>query len=115
MSDNDSLLASTSVDCVKIWNGENGTSIKTIHQQNIVSCIFLPLNKHVLLGSKQGKLFLIQIASNECIQEIGDAHKKEIWGLDVHLAPKKENSEITIVSCSADTTIKFWNLVVEND
>ena len=67
LSDNDTYLASHSIDCVKIWNGENGQSLKTIAQDNIVSVQFLPLNKHIVLGSKYGKLYLFHIPSNECI------------------------------------------------
>jgi U3 small nucleolar RNA-associated protein 12 len=64
------MLATSSIDCVKIWEHEEQVSTKTIDIQNVVSVLFIPPNKHVLLGTKLGSLQLWSIQSNECIQEL---------------------------------------------
>ena len=43
-----------------------------------------------------------------------DAHAREVWGLDVHLNPKTKENDILVLSGSADKTLKFWTLTVEN-
>jgi WD40 repeat protein len=46
------------------------------------------------------------------IQQIENAHQKEIWELAMHTSPQIQNSngELLVASASADQTIKFWNL-----
>lgn len=115
MADNDSIFITASMDWVKVWNVEERKCIKSIDVKNVVSILLLPPNKHVLLGTKQGELLLYTIASNELIQTI-NAHKSEIWGLDIHLSPQIKNSNILIASGSADKTIKLWSLeIVESE
>ena len=112
MSDNDTIFLTSSMDSVKVWNVEDRQCVKSLEAKNVVSMLLLPPNKHVLLGTKVGDLLLYTIASNECIQTI-TAHKAEIWGLDIHLNPITQDSDILIVSGSADKTLKFWSLELE--
>ena len=108
-ADNDTVFLTSSSDCVKVWNFEDRKCIKSIDVKNVVSMLLLPPNKHVLLGTKDGSLYLYTIASNECIQVI-DAHNAEIWGLDIHMNPQTSDADILIASGSADKTLKLWSL-----
>lgn len=55
---------------------------------------------------------LYDINETKFVQQIENAHKKEIWELAMHTAPqiKDARGQLLIASASADNTIKFWNL-----
>lgn len=55
---------------------------------------------------------LYDINESKFLQQVENAHKKEIWELAMHTAPqiKDAKGQLLIASASADNTIKFWNL-----
>ena len=123
LSDNDALLATVSLESVKLWNFAEEECAKNLQVSDVVAALFLPTNKHIVLGTRAGALALYDVASTECLQELPvrrvelilqDAHTREVWGLDVHLNPKTKENDILVLSGSADKTLKFWTLTVEN-
>lgn len=46
----------------------------------VLSTIFVPGDRHVLAGLKDGKLLIIDVASGDILEEI-PAHTKEVWSL----------------------------------
>lgn len=63
--------------------------------------IFVPGNRHVILGTKKGHLEIYDLSSGECIEVI-QAHQSAIWSLDIH--PDKTG----FISGSEDKDVKFW-------
>lgn len=46
----------------------------------VLSSIFVPGDRHVVTGHKDGKLLIIDIAAGDILEEIA-AHKSEIWSI----------------------------------
>jgi U3 small nucleolar RNA-associated protein 12 len=64
---------------------------------------FLPGDRHIVVGSKEGKLHLVDLASGDITQS-HDAHEGAIWSLDVRPDGKG------LMTGSADKEVKFWEL-----
>lgn len=64
-------------------------------------CAFVPGNRHVIIGTKEGRLELFDIASSTKLQS-EEAHAGAVWSLSI--APDGK----TVVSGSADKEVKFW-------
>ena len=52
----------------------------------------MPGNKYLVIATKEGFLILYDINQDQILQEINDAHKKEIWELAMHSNPQVKNS-----------------------
>jgi len=48
-----------------------------------LSACFVPGDRHVLLGTKEGKLVLVDIASGDILEEV-PAHSKELWSVSLY-------------------------------
>ena len=89
------MMVTHSFDSVNIWSvdvnaAKNSLNIdlkQNMVQTNILCALILPGNKFVVLGSKEGDLMLFDINQGKLIQEIDNAHKKEIWELAMHTSP----------------------------
>lgn len=46
----------------------------------VLSTIFVPGDRHVLAGLKDGKLLILDIASGDILEEI-PAHTNEVWSI----------------------------------
>jgi U3 small nucleolar RNA-associated protein 12 len=67
----------------------------------------------VVLGSKQGNLYLLNANSFEIIQTVEGAHEGEIW----NIYPVKYSyldTRYKVITCSSDKTIKYWNINYDN-
>ena len=53
-----------------------------------MSLLILPGNKYLVMGTKEGYLMLYDINETKFVQQIENAHKKEIWELAMHTAPQ---------------------------
>ena len=106
LSSDNTLLMSTSHNAVKIWNPSTGSCLRTIDSEFGLCGLFLPQNKYGLVGTKGGKLEIIDIGSGTCIEAI-EAHGGSIPSI----APVPyENGFVT---GSADKHVKFWEYRVE--
>jgi U3 small nucleolar RNA-associated protein 12 len=66
-----------------------------------VCSTFLPGDRHVAVGTKNGEILLYDLASSTLIETI-KAHNGTVWSLHV----RKDGR--ALVSGSADKDIKFW-------
>lgn len=109
LSSDDRMLATASSGSLKIWNIKTQSCLRTLDCGYALSCVFLPGDKIVLVGNKNGELELFDIASSTLIDTI-KAHEGAIWTLRVHPDGK------SAVTGSADKTVKFWRFdIVQED
>lgn len=105
LSSEDRMLASASNGSLKIWNVRTETCLRTLECGYALCSAFLPGDKIVVVGNKNGELEVFDIASSTLLDTI-KAHDGPIWSLHVHPDGK------SVVSGSADKTAKFWNFQV---
>eukprot|EP00937_MAST-01D_sp_MAST-1D-sp2_P001144 g1144.t1 len=104
LSSDDATLLSCSSGAAKVWNVETMQCVRTlpVADNGVALCgCFLPGNRHVAIGTKEGKLQLFDLASGSCLEEHA-AHEGAIWSLA--LRPDKRG----LASASADHSVKFW-------
>ncbi|XP_018331899.1 WD repeat-containing protein 3 [Agrilus planipennis] len=94
-------IVSGSGETVKLWNRPSQVCLRTIQTGYVLSVLFVPGDRHVLVGLKTGKLLITDIASGDILEEI-PAHTKELWS--ICLQPDMRGC-VT----GADHTVKFWN------
>lgn len=105
LSSDDRMLASASHGSLKIWNTRTQSCLRTLECGYALCAAFLPGDKIVVVGTRDGKLEIFDIASSSLLDTI-DAHERDIWSL--HLQPDGKS----IVTASADKCAKFWDLKV---
>ncbi|KAF2750703.1 WD40 repeat-like protein [Sporormia fimetaria CBS 119925] len=105
LSSDDRMLASASSGGLKIWNVRTQSCLRTLECGYALCCAFLPGDKIVLVGTKEGTLELYDIAASSLLDSI-PAHEGAIWTLEVHPDGK------SVVTGSADKTAKFWNFEI---
>ena len=101
LSSNDRLLATASSGALKIWDIQTKACLRTLECGYALCCTFLPGDRTVVVGTKQGDLELYDISSSDLVERI-QAHESSIWALI--LQPDGN----ALVSGSADKTAKFW-------
>lgn len=105
LSSDDRMLASASQGALKIWNVRTQSCIRTLDCGYALCAAFLPGDKIVVLGTREGTLEVFDIASSTLLETI-KAHEKDIWSLQVSPDGK------SLVTGSADSTAKFWEFKV---
>ncbi|XP_071956729.1 WD repeat-containing protein 3-like [Antedon mediterranea] len=100
-SDNTAIL-SASGDSVKLWNRDTLKCIRSMSCTYALCSIFVPGDRHCIVGTKQGTLQLFDIATGSLMEQI-KAHENTVWSLA--LMPNKRG----FVSGGTDKTIKFWD------
>ncbi|KXG46225.1 Small-subunit processome, Utp12 [Penicillium griseofulvum] len=105
LSSDDRMLASASNGSLKIWNVRTESCLRTLECGYSLCSAFLPGDKIVVVGNKNGELEVFDIASSTLLDTI-KAHDGPVWSLHVHPDGK------SMVSGSADKTAKFWNFQV---
>jgi U3 small nucleolar RNA-associated protein 12 len=107
LSSDDQLVLSVSGTRLKLWNAETGQCIRTMtipeEDGSVALCAaFLPGDRHVVAGTKEGGLYLFELASGECIDDHPDAHEGPLWSLAIR--PDAQG----MATGSADHLAKFW-------
>ncbi|RJE22189.1 DOM34-interacting protein [Aspergillus sclerotialis] len=105
LSSDDRMLASASNGSLKIWNVRTRSCLRTLECGYSLCSAFLPGDKIVVVGNKNGELEVFDIASSTLMDTI-KAHDGPVWSLHVHPDGK------SMVSGSADKSAKFWNFQV---
>ena len=54
------------------------TCIRSIQSGYGLCCLFVPGDRHIVLGTKKGSLQIFDVSSATMTEEV-DAHEKEIW------------------------------------
>ena len=101
LSSDDSMCLSTSNSGVKVWNPRSGACLRTIESGYGLCALFVPGNKHAVVGTKEGTIELIDIAASTRIASV-QAHSGPVWS--VSALPDGSG----FVSGSADKDVKFW-------
>ncbi|XRM39797.1 beta transducin [Aspergillus tubingensis] len=105
LSSDDRMLASASNGSLKIWNVRTQSCLRTLECGYALCSAFLPGDKIVVVGNKDGQLEVFDIASSTLLDTI-KAHDGPVWSIQVHPDGK------SLVSGSADKSAKFWNFQV---
>lgn len=105
LSSDDRMLASASNGSLKVWNVRTNSCLRTLDCGYSLCSSFLPGDKIVAVGNKNGELEVFDIASSTLLDTIR-AHDGPVWSLHVHPDGK------SMVTGSADKTAKFWNFQV---
>lgn len=95
-------IASGSADSLKLWNRSSLACLRTVETGYALSLCFVPGDRHVLLGDKNGSLLIVDIVIGDIIETI-PAHSKELWS--VSLLPDMRGC----VTGGGDSTVKFWS------
>jgi U3 small nucleolar RNA-associated protein 12 len=105
LSSDDRMLATASNGSLKVWNVRTQSCLRTLECGYALCSAFLPGDKIVVVGNKDGNLEVFDIASSTLLDTI-NAHDGPVWSLHVHPDGK------SLVSGSADKSAKFWNFQV---
>ncbi|KAL8917780.1 MAG: hypothetical protein Q9208_007761 [Pyrenodesmia sp. 3 TL-2023] len=105
LSSDDRMLASSSNGSLKIWNVRTQNCIRTLDCGYALCSSFLPGDKIVVVGNRNGELELFDIASSTLIDAV-KAHDGPIWTLHVHPDGR------SMATGSADKSAKFFNFEV---
>ncbi|XP_051168179.1 WD repeat-containing protein 3 [Leptopilina boulardi] len=101
-------LATASSDSIKLWNRPTLACLRTVTCGYALTMTFVPGDRHLIVGMKDGKMLIVDIASGEILEEI-PAHSKELWSIT--LFPDMKG----IASGGGDQTVKFWQFELIND
>jgi U3 small nucleolar RNA-associated protein 12 len=99
------MLLSAGQGGAKVWNVRTGSVIRSWDCGFALCSAFLPGDKIVALGTKEGKLELYDLPSSSLVDTI-DAHEGHVWSIQV--SPDRKG----IVTGSADKSVKFWTVDV---
>lgn len=105
LSSDDRMLASASNGDLKIWNVRTQSCIRTLDCGYALCVAFLPGDKIVVVGNRNGELEVFDIASSTLIETV-KAHEGSIWTMHVHPDGK------SLATGSADKSVKFFNFEV---
>lgn len=108
VSDNNKLLATASNGLLKIWNTATTNCLRTFECGYALAVKFLPGGTLVVIGTKNGEIELYDLATSTLLESV-EAHEGAIWSLD--LTP----DGTSLVTGSADKTIKFWDFKIERE
>ena len=138
LSSDDTFACTVSKNMAKVWNVNNRSCLRSLPLSSSTFktkskkasfyglCVtFLPGDTHFVVGTREGHLLIVDIASGDIVYFEEKAHEKEIWSVDLK-KPKLENNfhdnrndesggAITIMTGSADKSVKFWEIESQTD
>jgi len=143
LSSDDELACTVSKNIAKVWNVGNRSCLRSLPLTSSKSSkrgstsssyglcsVFLPGNTHVVVGTREGYLLVIDIASGDIVFT-EKAHEKEIWSIDIKKPPSfgsgsnqydiadynddEASGSIAIVTGSADKNVKFWEVETQGE
>ncbi|VDK85101.1 unnamed protein product [Litomosoides sigmodontis] len=89
-----------------VWNLHSLKISHTLEDElmvDITASLFVTGDKHVILATKEGNMFLFELATNEMLEMVKKAHSGAIWQLVS--TPDKEG----FISCGNDKAIRYWS------
>ncbi|KAI9021171.1 WD40-repeat-containing domain protein [Hyaloraphidium curvatum] len=102
LSSDAALLLSGSSDGAKVWNLATGAAIRTLASGYVTCCAFVPGDKHVVLGTKEGALELWELPGSSML-ESHEAHEGTLWAMQVR--PDRRG----LATGGQDKAVKFWD------
>lgn len=101
VSSDGSIVASVSHGLAKAWSARTRQCVRSAPCGFGLTVAFAPGDRHLLVGTKEGNLQIIDLGSGEMIQDYA-AHEKAVWSID--LRPDGKG----LVSGSADRQVWNW-------
>lgn len=125
LSSDDVLACTVSKNVAKVWNVGSRSCLRSLtlatpssakKQGSYGLCsVFLPGDTHVVIGTREGYLLIVDIASGDIVFT-EKAHEKEVWSIDIKRPTGYNDDErITLVTGSADKMVKFWDVESQDD
>ncbi|KAL7485989.1 hypothetical protein ACHAW6_012495, partial [Cyclotella cf. meneghiniana] len=121
LSSEDSMACTVSKNVIKIWNVANrsclrsmtaaGSSVNNSKTATSYYCLcvaFLPGNTHIVLGTREGHILIMDVASGDLVYTEENAHDGAIWSLDLHTG--QNHDAMSLVTGSADKLVKYWDI-----
>lgn len=93
-------IASGSGDSAKLWNCNTTACLRTVSTDYALCTCFVPGDRHILVGTKSGRLLIVDVVIGEIIEDI-PAHESELWS--ICLFP-----DLRGCVTGGDKTTKFW-------
>ena len=108
-SDNKALM-SCSADSIKLWDIDDCTVLRSIAMPSKIGCplccIFAPGDLHGIIGTRGGKLFVVNLVTAQIMWSILGHNNAAIWSISV------SPDEAGIVSGGSDKLVKFWDFEI---
>lgn len=101
-------IASASAESIKMWNRPSLSCLRTVETGYVLTTCFVPGDRHLLVGMKDGNLLIVDIATGDILEGI-PAHSKELWS--ICLMPDQRGC----VTGGGDATVKFWQFELISD
>ena len=119
LSSDDRLACTVSKSVVKVWNVRGRSCLRSAPAGPAGSkaasyCLcssFLPGDGHVVLGTREGHLLILDVASGDVVFSEENAHDGAIWSLDVY----EERGKAYVATGSADKTVKMWEVETDDE
>ncbi|VDM96525.1 unnamed protein product [Thelazia callipaeda] len=105
-------FVSGSAEAAIVWNLHSlkiAHTLKDHDMADITASLFVTGDKHVVLGTKNGDIFLFELATNELLEIVKRAHEGTIWR--VISTPDK----IGFISCGSDKKVRYWTYKLMNE
>lgn len=124
LSSDDVLACTVSKSVTKVWNVNSRSCLRSLPLTSSSSgsssyyglcSAFLPGNTHVVIGTREGHLLVLDVASGDIVFVEENAHDGAIWSLDLRRPNLEHDEPIAIVTGSADKMVKFWDVERQED
>ncbi|CAG9534015.1 unnamed protein product [Cercopithifilaria johnstoni] len=105
-------FVSGSAESAIVWNLHSLKISHTLEDEQMVditASLFVTGDKHVILATKEGNIFLFELATHEMLEMVKKAHSGAIWQLIS--TPDKKG----FISCGNDKTVQYWNYELVNE
>ena len=103
LTSTDDMVLSVGQKESKMWSVRSLECVRSLDVENGLCCCVLPGDKHAVIGTKDGKLVLVDLNTGDVLQTL-QAHKGSIWSVDVRRDGKG------MVSGGSDHNICFWEI-----
>ena len=90
---------------LKLWSARSQQCVRSVSGYGL-SVAFVPGDRYVLSGTKDGRIVLVSVQSSDIVQELAVHDGQAVWSLSI----KPDGSRFC--SGSADKTVKFLILIV---
>lgn len=120
LSSDDTLACTVSKSTTKIWNVAKRSCVQSLSPTvNKIPCyglctVFLPGNSHLVIGTREGHLLVVDIAAGDITHVEENAHDGAIWSIDMR-RPTSQQPSISLVTGSTDKTVRFWEIESQED
>ena len=104
----DDILLSVGQKDARMWSIRFLECIRSIDVEGGLCCCLLPGDKFAVIGTKEGKLVLVDLNTGDVVQTL-QAHQGSIWSVDVRMDGKG------MMSGGADHNLCFWEFEIQQN